>query len=144
MIKNKIIVPKGIRYINEWKEFSLPNEVCIIDKQITGCGFTEYCLTNQDNVILCSPRKILLENKAEQKTRASSTTSLSSLTFSPGAAASACWSPALPLPSEAFFQSLSAMTRISSPLNLPEATSASATGRSSPPRSRRLPPPAGS
>ena len=62
MIKNKIIVPKGIRYINEWKEFSLPNEVCIIDKQITGCGFTEYCLCNSNNVILVSPRKILLEN----------------------------------------------------------------------------------
>ena len=65
---NKMIikVPKGIRYINQWEEFSLPDHPCIIDKQITGCGFTEYCLTNQDNVILCSPRKILLENKAEQ------------------------------------------------------------------------------
>ena len=66
MIKNKIIVPKGIRYINEWKEFELPLEPSIIDKQITGCGFTEYCLTSNDNVILVSPRKILLENKEEQ------------------------------------------------------------------------------
>ena len=66
MIKNKIIVPKGIRFIGKWKEFSLPNEVCIIDKQITGCGFTEYCLCNSSNVILVSPRKILLENKEEQ------------------------------------------------------------------------------
>ncbi len=66
MIKNKIIVPKGIRYINEWKEFELPLEPSIIDKQITGCGFTEYCITNNDNVILVSPRKILLENKEEQ------------------------------------------------------------------------------
>ena len=65
---NKIIikVPKGIRYINQWEGFKLPDHPCIIDKQITGCGFTEYCLTNQDNVILCSPRKILLENKEEQ------------------------------------------------------------------------------
>ena len=65
---NKIIinVPKGIRYINQWEGFKLPDEPSIIDKQITGCGFTEYCLTNQDNVILCSPRKMLLENKAEQ------------------------------------------------------------------------------
>ena len=65
---NKIIikVPKGIRYINQWEGFKLPDERSIIDKQITGCGFTEYCLTNQDNVILCSPRKMLLENKAEQ------------------------------------------------------------------------------
>ena len=66
MEKSTIIVPKGIRYINQWDGFSLPNHPCIINKQITGCGFTEYCLTNLDNVILCSPRKILLENKAEQ------------------------------------------------------------------------------
>ena len=61
-----IRVPKGIRYINQWENFSLPTHPCIINKQITGCGFTEYCLTNKDNVILCSPRKILLENKEEQ------------------------------------------------------------------------------
>ena len=36
MIKSKIIVPKDIIFINEWKEFCLPNEICIIDKQITG------------------------------------------------------------------------------------------------------------
>ena len=66
MEKHKIIVPKGIRYINEWKEFGLFDSPCIIDKQITGCGFTEFCLTNEDNVILVSPRKILLENKEEQ------------------------------------------------------------------------------
>ena len=65
---NKMIikVPKGIRYINQWEGFKLPDHPCIIDKQITGCGFTEYCLTSPDNVILCSPRKILLENKEEQ------------------------------------------------------------------------------
>ena len=66
MEKHKIVVPKGIRFINEWKEFELPLEPSIIDKQITGCGFTEYCLTSGDNVILVSPRKILLENKEEQ------------------------------------------------------------------------------
>ena len=66
MEKNRIVVPKGIRYINEWKEFGLFDSPCIIDKQITGCGFTEFCLTNEDNVILVSPRKILLENKEEQ------------------------------------------------------------------------------
>ena len=66
MKKEKIIVPKGIRYINEWDGFALPNEVCIIDKQITGCGFTEFCLCSNQNVILVSPRKILLENKEEQ------------------------------------------------------------------------------
>ena len=66
MEKSTIVVPKGIRYINQWDSFSLPTHPCIINKQITGCGFTEYCLTNSDNVILCSPRKILLENKADQ------------------------------------------------------------------------------
>ena len=66
MEKEIVIVPKGIRYINQWDSFSLPTHPCIINKTITGCGFTEYCLTNSDNVILCSPRKILLENKAEQ------------------------------------------------------------------------------
>lgn len=65
---NKIvkIVPPGIRYISEWKDFTLPDHPCIINKQLPGCGFTEYCLTNKDNVILCSPRKFLLENKTEQ------------------------------------------------------------------------------
>lgn len=59
-------VPKNVRYISEWEEFSLPEYPCIINKQITGCGFTEYCINGPENVILCSPRKILLENKEEQ------------------------------------------------------------------------------
>ena len=66
MEKVIINVPEKIRYISEWKDFSLPDEVCIINKQITGCGFTEFCLTNDEEVILVSPRKILLENKEEQ------------------------------------------------------------------------------
>ena len=66
MEKIKVIVPKDIRYLKEWKEFSIPNETSILNKQITGCGFTEYCLTNDEDIILCSPRKILLENKQEQ------------------------------------------------------------------------------
>lgn len=66
MEKQTIIVPKGIRYLSEWEEFCLPPGRTIINKQITGCGFTEYCITNPENIILCSPRKILLENKEEQ------------------------------------------------------------------------------
>ena len=68
MKKTVINVPKGIRYLSEWEGFSLPDEVCIINKQITGCGFTEFCLSlnNPQEVILVSPRKILLENKEEQ------------------------------------------------------------------------------
>ena len=66
MKKERINVPFGIRFISEWENFSIPNHPCIIDKKIPGCGFTEYCITNNENVILCSPRKLLLENKEDQ------------------------------------------------------------------------------
>ena len=66
MNKTIIEVPEDIRYISEWNEFTLPEHRCIINKKITGCGFTEFCITSNYNVILCSPRKILLENKEEQ------------------------------------------------------------------------------
>ena len=66
MEKFKIKVPENVRYISEWLDFNLPQGHCIIDKNVTGCGFTEYCLTNNLNVILCSPRKVLLENKERQ------------------------------------------------------------------------------
>lgn len=68
MEKTIIQVPSGIRYISEWKEFNFrnfPNQ-CIINKQLPGCGFTEWCIRNSDNVILCSPRKMLLQNKTDQ------------------------------------------------------------------------------
>ena len=68
MIKDKIIVPRGIRYIGEWENFRFSNfpSKCIINKQLPGCGFTEYCIGGPENVILCSPRKMLLENKKDQ------------------------------------------------------------------------------
>ena len=68
MIKDKIIVPRGIRYIGEWENFRFNNfpGKCIINKQLPGCGFTEYCIRSNENVILCSPRKMLLENKKDQ------------------------------------------------------------------------------
>ena len=64
----KLIVPNGIRYISDWSNYSLeyyqfPH---ILNKTLTGCGFTEYCIRNPLNVILCSPRRILLENKEDQ------------------------------------------------------------------------------
>ena len=64
--KIKINVPSGIKYISEWKDYKLPQGHSIVDKGVTGCGYTEYCLTNKDNVVLCSPRKLLLENKRDQ------------------------------------------------------------------------------
>ena len=68
MEKHKIIVPKGIRYIGDWKEFDLEDYEgpYIINKTLTGCGFTEHCLTNDKDIILISPRRFLLENKEEQ------------------------------------------------------------------------------
>lgn len=69
MKKQTIVIPKGIRYISEWKELKehLPvGETYILNKTITGCGYTEYCITNDEPMIICSPRKILLENKEGQ------------------------------------------------------------------------------
>ena len=66
MKKSKLDVPSGIRYMSQWSEFKIPNIPHIINKQIPGCGFTEYCITNEEDVILCSPRKILLQNKFDQ------------------------------------------------------------------------------
>lgn len=61
-----ITVPLGIQYISEWSEYKTPDGHSIVDKGVTGCGYTEFCLGNNQNVILCSPRKILLENKSDQ------------------------------------------------------------------------------
>lgn len=66
IINKRLVVPKGIRYISEWKGFSLENFRYILDKKIPGCGFTEFCITNSEDIILCSPRRILLENKRDQ------------------------------------------------------------------------------
>ena len=75
MEKKDIIVPKGIRYVGEinsdgerlWdyelEDYNYPH---ILNKVLTGCGYTEYCLKNKQKVILISPRKFLLENKEEQ------------------------------------------------------------------------------
>lgn len=66
MDRKTIVVPKGYRYISEIPSFKLHDFPHILNKQIPGCGFTEYCITNNENVILCSPRKILLQNKYDQ------------------------------------------------------------------------------
>ena len=68
MNKIKQIVPPGreIKYISDWQDYSLPTGHCIVDKGVTGCGYTEYTLTNNLPTVLCSPRKLLLENKSEQ------------------------------------------------------------------------------
>ena len=74
MIKrlNDYVVPRGIRFISElgtdFRFYKFPVK-CIINKQLPGCGFTEYCLRGPENVILCSPRKMLLKNKKDQHSR---------------------------------------------------------------------------
>ena len=56
-----IIVPKGIRYISDWEGyeenymFPFPH---ILDKQIPGCGYTEFCIKNKMNVIMFSKTNI--------------------------------------------------------------------------------------
>ena len=68
MNKQSLIVPKGIRYISDWKEYSLRDYAFphILNKTLTGCGFTEYCIRNDQNLVLVSPRRFLLENKEDQ------------------------------------------------------------------------------
>jgi len=75
MEKYEIIVPKEIRYVSEVNEcgekvwdYELENYPFphIVNKVLTGCGYTEYCLKNKQKLILISPRKFLLENKEEQ------------------------------------------------------------------------------
>ena len=66
MNKIQLNVPEEVKYISEWNDYEIPYGKCIIDKKVCGCGYTQFCLTNQDDIILCSPRKSLLENKAEQ------------------------------------------------------------------------------
>ena len=68
MQRIKIEVPEGIRFLSDWNWFKLSEfpDKCIINKQIPGCGFTEYCIRSNENIILCSPRKLLLKNKFDQ------------------------------------------------------------------------------
>ena len=65
-----IIVPKGIEYIGDWEGYDLKNYPFphILNKVLTGCGYTEYCIKNDQPLVLTSPRLFLLENKANQHT----------------------------------------------------------------------------
>ena len=77
MIKDigKIQIDPGIDYLTNWLDssggFMLDRLLgtagrTIVNKVVTGCGFTSYCLANNDNIILVSPRTRLIENKAGQ------------------------------------------------------------------------------
>jgi len=63
-----IVVPKGIRFISDWEGYDLKNYPFphILNKVLTGCGFTEYCIRNDQPLVLISPRIFLIENKEDQ------------------------------------------------------------------------------
>ena len=65
MVIKEIKVPEGIRYLSQWTDFGkeLPDCHFILNKAHTGVGATEYFLTNNEKVILCSPRCSLMDNK---------------------------------------------------------------------------------
>lgn len=69
MKKSIIQVPQGVRYISQWSNFSFRGMFpgpCIIDKVIPGCGMTSQAILGPEPTILCSPRRMLLQNKHEQ------------------------------------------------------------------------------
>ena len=76
MIDNKgtIEVTPGVNYINDWRDGNgryvldkiISNGKVIINKVVTGCGFTTYSLCNKIDTILVSPRLKLILNKMEQ------------------------------------------------------------------------------
>ena len=63
-------IPKGIRHLSDWKEignyinYDYP---IILNKQVTACGATTYYLLNDDNIILCSPRKAMIQSKLKDE-----------------------------------------------------------------------------
>lgn len=68
MNKQIINVPPGIRFMSDWPGINdmFPRHKHILNKQVPGCGFTEWALTCPGNLVLCSPRNMLILNKWEQ------------------------------------------------------------------------------
>lgn len=75
MINNikKITIETGIEYISDWKDAygnykmdRLLSGRVMVNKSVTGCGFTTYLLVNSFDVILVMPRLRLIQNKMEQ------------------------------------------------------------------------------
>ena len=77
MINNKGIVKvsPGIEFINDWRDHNGQYQIeryvssgrVIINKMVTGCGFTTYCLRNDYDTILIAPRLRLIQDKLEQE-----------------------------------------------------------------------------
>lgn len=73
--KQIITINSGVEYLsevyNQLSGESLVNWLLmqgrvLLNKSITGCGFTSGCLENRDNIILTAPRILVLQNKLEQ------------------------------------------------------------------------------
>lgn len=72
--RGTIRVDDGIEYVTQWIDNNgnyvfdrfLTYGKLIVNKKVTGCGFTTYCLSNQENTILVSPRTMLIRDKIEQ------------------------------------------------------------------------------
>ena len=65
MDKYDIMVPQEYQYLSDWNDFDsyLPDGKIILNKSICGCGCTDYYLTNDQPVILLSPRRNLITSK---------------------------------------------------------------------------------
>ncbi len=71
----KLIVTQGVEYLSQWTDAFGNYEIeryiphpgrYIVNKVVTGCGFTSYSLCNTEDTILVSPRLRLIQNKMEQ------------------------------------------------------------------------------
>lgn len=62
----QVFIPKETKFISDLEGYKIPDGKCIVDKKVCGCGYTQFCLNNGEDVILCSPRLALLQNKSEQ------------------------------------------------------------------------------
>ena len=60
-----IKVPKEYQYLSQWTDFDsiLPEGHILLNKEICGCGCTDYYLTNGQPNILVSPRRNLITSK---------------------------------------------------------------------------------
>lgn len=77
MINDKGIVKVSpdIEFINDWRDHNGQYQIeryvssgrVIINKMVTGCGFTTYCLRNDYDTILIAPRLRLIQDKLEQE-----------------------------------------------------------------------------
>ena len=65
MNKKDIVVPTDVMFLSDWDGFDLilPQGKVILNKNICGCGCTEYYLRNDLPIVLVSPRKELINCK---------------------------------------------------------------------------------